>query len=1072
MKIKVNPKIIQDMCGTVSFKRGDSFYRANKVVIDHISSNYCEATVTGVEDFRVVIDADESGAIRTSCTCPKLASVKNDCQHVAAVLVALYEGQRQKLNTPERPVSHNPNENPLTENLFTLFNDKIIRSSGRERHFENRQLLHAEFTCKLVTSKSGQHMLGIGFSINSIYVKQIRPFLMQLREGKPTIISPVFTFDPSHHCFSQEIDAIMQQLVKIVVDEHSLADTKKGEDDELFFEELLNVSSSSWERILPFLRNAPLVKLEYEGNQYDGLHIVEELPPLQFQFKEGETKDSFKLEIYGLNPLIILDAYSSVLSYGKIIKLKEEDCKRLLELKQMLKLSGTNQIPISHDQLDFFLEKVVPGLRRLGTVHISQTISEQYMKTPLSAKLYLDRLKNRLLVGLEFHYEQIVINPLEGREPQIGTLLIRDLVKEEAILKLMEEGSFAQTEGGYFLQNEELEYEFLYNILPKLQKLAHIYATTAVRNRIFRGESHPQIRVKVKKERTNWLEFKFEMDGISEQQIRDILTALAEKRKYYRLRDGALLSLETREFAEIQRFLMANPIQYEDLESGLNVPIVRGLRLLESVDENHAFTFEESFRGLMEQLRNPGSLQFHIPERVAPLLRDYQKQGYGWMKTLARFGFGGILADDMGLGKTLQSITFILSVLPEIRMKKQPVLIVCPSSLTYNWLNEFMKFAPDVQAVVMDGDKAERMLLHKSITEMDVAITSYPLLRRDIKRYEKISFHTVVFDEAQAFKNPITQTARAVKRVQADHRFALTGTPIENSLEELWSIFHVVFPELFLELKEYSHLSRKTIAKRIRPFLLRRLKEDVLAELPEKFEVIESMELLPEQKRLYAAYLAKLRHDTLKHLDKDTLRKNKIRILAGLTRLRQICCHPALFVEGYQGSSAKFEQLMQLLDESKRTGRRVLIFSQFTKMLNLIGRELAIKGLPFFYLDGGTPSEERLELTNRFNEGERDVFLISLKAGGTGLNLTGADTVIHYDLWWNPAVEEQATDRAHRIGQTKVVQVIKLIARGTVEEKMHELQQKKRDLIDEMIKPNGDGFTSLTDEEIRELLQG
>lgn len=1072
MNIKVNPKIIQDMCGTVSFKRGDSFYRANKVVIEQMSPSHCEATVRGVEDFRVVIDADEGEEIRTSCTCPKLASVKNDCQHVAAVLIALNEYQRQGMKASSGQMSEHPSGNSLAENLFTLFNEQIIRSSGKEPHFEDRQLLHAEFICQLVTNNNSNNQLAIQLSINSIRVQHIRSFLMHLRKGKPSSISPAFTYDPSLHCFSQETDAIMHQLIKVVVDEQVKTDTKNDDENEHFFEDKLLILSSTWERLLPFLRNAPFIKLEYGGNRYEGLHIVEELPPLQFHFKEGEEKDSYRLEIYGINQMIVLESYSSVLYNGKIIKLKQEDSKRLSELKQMLQLSGTNQIPISLVQLDFFLEKVVPGLKRLGTVHISRTISEQYMKTPLAAKLYLDRVKNRLLVGLEFHYENIVINPLEGRDPQIGTLLIRDTVKEEAILKLMEKAAFAQTEGGYFLQNEELEYEFLYNILPKLQKLTHIYATTAVRNRIFRGEVRPQIRVKVKKERTNWLEFKFEMDGVSEQQIRAILSALEEKRKYYRLHDGALLSLETREFAEIQRFLMANPIQYEDLESGLNVPIVRGLRLLESVDERVAFTFEESFRGLMEQLRNPVSLEFPVPERVAPILRNYQKQGYRWMKMLAKFGFGGILADDMGLGKTLQSITFILSVVPEIRKKKQPVLIVCPSALTYNWLNEFMKFVPDVQAVVIDGDKAERMLLQKSMPEMDVAITSYPLLRRDIKRYEKMSFHTVIFDEAQAFKNPITQTARAVKRIQADHRFALTGTPVENSIEELWSIFHVVFPELFLELKEYSHLSRKTIAKRIRPFLLRRLKEDVLGELPEKFEVIESMELLPEQKRLYAAYLAKLRHDTLKHLDKDTLRKNRIRILAGLTRLRQICCHPALFVEGYQGSSAKFEQLMQILDESKRTGRRVLIFSQFTKMLNLIGRELAIKGMPFFYLDGGTPSEERLKLTNRFNEGERDIFLISLKAGGTGLNLTGADTVILYDLWWNPAVEEQATDRAHRIGQTKVVQVIKLVARGTVEEKMHELQQKKRELIDEIIKSSGEGFASLTDEEIHELLQG
>ena len=370
--------------------------------------------------------------------------------------------------------------------------------------------------------------------------------------------------------------------------------------------------------------------------------------------------------------------------------------------------------------------------------------------------------------------------------------------------------------------------------------------------------------------------------------------------------------------------------------------------------------------------------------------------------------------------------------------------------------------------MIVDGKQKDRSELLKDLSEVDVVITSYMLLRRDIHLYEKLSFHTVFFDEAQAFKNPVTQTAKAVSKIQAEHRFALTGTPVENSIEELWSIFRVVFPELFQGLKEYSNLTRKTIARRVRPFLLRRLKEDVLAELPGKIESVDSAELLPEQKKLYAAYLAKLRHKTLKNLDKDTIRKNRIKILSGLTRLRQICCHPALFVDGYQGSSAKFEQLLQIIEESKLAGRRVLIFSQFTKMLGIIGREFTNQGIPFFYLDGQTPSEERVETCNRYNAGERDFFLISLKAGGTGLNLTGADTVILYDLWWNPAVEEQAADRAHRMGQKNTVQVIKLISRGTIEEKMNELQEKKRNMIEEIIEERA--TTALTEEDIREIL--
>lgn len=1059
------------MCGTVSFKRGDSFYRANKVIFESYSSDSCEATVRGMEDFHVMIKNNVDSGLRTSCSCPTLASVKSNCQHIAAVLLAIYEHQRQGTtpSVPRESAFDSSTNQMLAEGLLTLFNDQPIRSSGHQSHFENRQVLDAEFTCKPVNIGKGHYLFGIEVKIGPTKVQHIRKFLEQVNVGKPSVLSISFTYDPSLHCFQKEAAAVVGQLIQVIHDENVYMDGRVDQADYSISDHMLLIPPSSWGRLLSVLSNAPFVRLEYDGNMFDGLHISAELLPLQFSFAERAGK-GYQLKINGLNRMIVLDAYHSVLSGGKLFTLKEEDCKRLSDLKQMLDLSGTNRIPIHEEKIDFFLEKVVPGLRKLGTVHIAGEITDQLLKTPLIAKLYLDRVKNRLLAGLEFHYEQIMINPLESREPRVGTMLIRDLEKEDAILQLMEDSSFGKTEGGYFLHNEELEYEFLYHVVPKLQKLVHIYATTAVKNRINKGNAPPQIRVKVKKERTNWLEFKFEIDGIPEKQIRDILRALEEKRKYYRLRNGSILSLETRDFEEIQRFLQALPVQNEDLESGLNVPIVRGLRLLEAVDEGHVFTFEESFRQFLEHIRNPGSLEFEVPKSVEPILRDYQKIGYQWMKSLASYGFGGILADDMGLGKTLQSITFILSALLDIRKKRQPALIVCPSSLTYNWLSEFMKFAPNVQAVIVDGNKAERGKIWKGVTNIDVVITSYPLLRRDIKLYENKSFHTVFFDEAQSFKNPVTLTARVVKKIQATHRFALTGTPVENSLEELWSIFHVVFPELFQGLKEYSNLSRETIARRIRPFLLRRLKEDVLAELPEKIETVDSVELLPEQKKLYAAYLAKLRHDTLKHLDKDTLRKNRIRILAGLTRLRQICCHPALFVDNYKGSSAKFEQLMQIVEESKLSGRRVLIFSQFTRMLKLIGSELVVQGLPFFYLDGQTPSEERLELTNRFNDGERNLFLISLKAGGTGLNLTGADTVILYDLWWNPAVEEQAADRAHRIGQTKIVQVIKLVARGTIEEKMNELQEKKRELIESILDTGEQALSALSEEDIREIL--
>jgi SNF2 family DNA or RNA helicase len=1060
LNIILNEKKIKEMCGTVSFKRGDSFYHANKVKFNHFSPDFCEATVIGSEDFHVTIQCDEKGSILSKCSCPKLASYNKDCQHIAAVLIAVF--QHQKKGTIPTEQTQDTNRS-LTTGFLTLFNEHSVPFTGRLNHFETRTEVAVVFICKPISVGTNQ-LLGIELEIASKEVQQIRNFLVNVKEGISTILSASFTFDPGRFCFEKESDRVMRELIRIIQDEKVYNDPLPAHSD---IKQLI-IPPTAWKRIFPLLKDAPFVKLKVNGETFDSLSFSEERLPLEFEFFKEENR--YTLKVNGLNRMVVLDLYHMVLTEGKIVSLESEDTGRLLELNHMIEQVGTNRIPIHPEQVDFFIEKVVPGLKKLGDLKIDDKISNQLVKTPLIAKLYLDRVNNKLLAGLEFCYENIVFNPLENRQPQERTLLIRDVKKEAAILKLMEDSSFAKTEEGYFLHNEELEYEFLYHVVPELQRLVQIYATIAVKNRIFRGPAFPSIRVKLKKERTNWLEFKFELKGISDSEIRDVLDALEEKRKYYRLRDGSLLSLEQRDFEEIKRFLQAVPSQYEDLEKGLNLPIVQGLRLLDLGDEQKVFTFEESFRKFLENLSNPKKEEFPIPKSLEMVLRDYQKQGYQWMKTLASYGFGGILADDMGIGKTLQSITFIVSVLSVLRDKETPILIVCPSSLTYNWLFELKKFAPEIRAVVIDGNKQNRSKIQNKALKQDVVISSYPLLRSDVKWYEKQSFHTVFFDEAQAFKNPLSKTAKAVKKITAENRFALTGTPVENSAEELWSIFHVVFPELFQGLKEYSHLSRKTIARRIRPFMLRRMKEDVLKELPEKIESLESVELLADQKKLYAAYLAKLRHDTLKHLNKDTIRKNRIKILAGLTRLRQICCHPGLFVDGYKGTSAKFEQLMQLLEEAKLSRRRVIIFSQFTKMLEIIGRELAFQGRGFFYLDGQTPSVDRVDICHRFNEGERDLFLISLKAGGTGLNLTGADTVILYDIWWNPAVEEQAADRAYRIGQKKNVQVIKLVARGTIEEKMNELQEKKRNLIEEIIDSSENTSTMLTEEDIREIL--
>lgn len=1063
MNLKLNRKIIEERCGELSYKSGNSFYRANKVEIETNTSNICKAIVLGKEAFYVEIERKASGGFNTSCSCPKLASYALECQHVASVLIAINELQHVTNGSDSSP--------KLSNGLLEIFDQSTSRTSGQQLHFENRKVIDVTFICKPIKLDEKNYLFTVELKLNTDDVLDITTFLTHLLEGRPYKVSSTFKFDLHKHCFNQEDDSVIQLLIQIMLDERLYKDRLSSKPNNKLGKQQILIPASGWEKLLPLLINVPEIIIHYKSAIYHGIKLTSEQLPLVFELTET-VEEGYQLTVSGLENMIVFLSYKMIFFDGKFVKINQQHMKQLVELKRMLDGSNTNEIAIPKQQVNFFLEKVVPGLKGLGQVNITKELQQKVTPVPLIAKIYLDRVKNRLLAGLEFHYENNVINPLENSEPTIHTMFIRDEEKEEAILRIMEDSLFATTESGYVLYNEELEYDFLYYKFPELQRLAQVYTTTAIRNRIVTSNSFPKIRVKFKRERTNWLEFKFEMDGIPDDEIRDLLEALEEKRKYYRLQDGGLLALNTREFDEIQRFLQGLPPQRTgDLMDGLTLPIEKYMEILDSVESSNTFLVEDSFRHFLKTIVNPENKAFDVPKSLAPILRDYQVDGFQWLKTLASYGFGGILADDMGLGKTIQSITFILSELTSIRGQKQPVLIICPSSVTYNWLNELSEFGSELKVAVIDGNRNKRLKQLKILTEMDVIITSYPILRQDVQHFEKYVFHTVFFDEAQAFKNPITQTARSVKRIQAHHKFALTGTPVENTIEELWAIFHVIFPDLFLGLKEYSMLSRKTIARRARPFLLRRLKTTVLKELPKKTETLESTELVSEQKKLYTAYLAKLRHDTLKHLDKETFRKNKIRILAGLTRLRQICCHPSLFIDDYNGTSAKFEQLLTMIEEIKQSGRRVLIFSQFTKMLDLIGRELTKREHAFFYLDGKTPAEERLNICNYFNDGVRDIFLISMKAGGQGLNLTGADTVIFYDSWWNPAVEEQAADRAYRFGQTRDVQVIKLVAKGTIEEKMHELQDKKRNLIGEIIDPEEQISSIITEEDIRDILK-
>ena len=468
-----------------------------------------------------------------------------------------------------------------------------------------------------------------------------------------------------------------------------------------------------------------------------------------------------------------------------------------------------------------------------------------------------------------------------------------------------------------------------------------------------------------------------------------------------------------------------------------------------------------------------------LPKSTIGTLREYQLKGYSWLWFLYKYGLNGILADDMGLGKTLQTLTLLQKA--KEKDGKEPALVVCPTSVVFNWENEIEKFAPNLKFLTLSG--TERKSNFKNIPKFDVIITSYALIRRDIDQLKKFDFRYVILDESQNIKNAQSQTSKAVKMLKAKHKLALSGTPIENRLEELWSVFDFLMPGFLFDSNEFNNRyvypivekEDKQVERRLKsqifPFILRRMKRDVAKDLPDKIEAVAYCELTPDQKDLYLQVLDSTKEELFKSIETVGLEKSRMSIFSALLRLRQICCHPRLYdKEGKLGinESGKFEHLQSMLEEIISEGHRILLFSQFVGMLDIIKLWLENKGIKHEYLSGAT--KDRQEVVERFNTDPTiPIFLVSLKAGGTGLNLTGADYVIHYDPWWNPAVEDQATDRAYRIGQTKKVFVYRLITKGTVEEKIQRLKSKKRSLVDSVISVDRNIAKTLTYQDIKDI---
>jgi len=1079
---EVQPILLADIrkwCGEDIYRKGQTYFKQNRVlrVERDPDSRLFDAVVSGTKRYKVHVELYEDGEFpEAECDCPYYESTDTPCKHIAAVLLRLHEMQGGSVSDDSVPIITNEHVY-LARNMISLFDRTPAAVEDHGSYMLGQpETVNVEYTITASTSQRKPSLtIEVKLGTKRLYIIQkIKQLLGHLESGTPFEIAKLFTLDPASHSFSQTDRAIMDQLIEIARNETAYRESHlmyafSGYSSN---ERSLFIPPYAWERLLPQLLLAD-VQFVHGGQTYGDLKEAQGGLPLAFRFSQP-SQDVYRIRLDGMQQLTVLDSYQICLEGNRVYRLDAAACKQVAELRNLFSRNSEHEVLISPAYLEMFLARVVPGLKRIGPVTFDEDVQSRIVTAPLDAKLYLDRDGQRLLARLTFVYGDVQLDPLAaargGGLERTDRILMRDGEKESRVMGLIEQIPFRYDGKTMHLDDEEEIYHFLFHTLPQLHKWTEVYATPEIESMLEAPPRPPKLSVELDPG-TDWLEVRFDMEGIDEDEIRELLRHLVEKKKYYRMPTGAYVSLEEEGYASIGRILDEMGVKHGELNTGrMQLSVARGLRFLDADDPSHSVKFGHRFREMLDNMRSPDRSDFPIPEALAPVLRDYQKYGFQWMKTLAHYRFGGILADDMGLGKTLQSIAFLVSELPDIRQSVQPALIVCPASLTFNWWNELHKFAPEVRAVVMEGDKESRVSVLGELSEVDVLITSYPLLRRDAEEIAGQTFSVLILDEAQAIKNHATLTAHSVKDIRAKHRFALTGTPVENRLEELWSIFDAVFPELFWNRSRFAQLSQEQVAKKIRPFLLRRLKADVLKELPDKIETVQASELLPEQKKLYVAYLARLQADALQRIREDGFQKSRMHILAGMTRLRQLCCHPAMFVEGYDGESAKLDQLMEIVEECRDAGKRMLIFSQFTEMLGIIRSELEHRDVRFFYLDGQTPGRDRVEMCARFNGGEGELFLISLRAGGTGLNLTGADTVLLFDLWWNPAVEQQAADRAHRIGQKNVVQVIRLVTQGTIEEKMYELQQRKRDLIDAVVHPGEEALSALGEDDIRELL--
>ncbi len=1012
---------------------GVALYETGNIEIIKEKGNRLYTRVAG-EDLRYSLEDD-----LVFCACDFFQK-RGYCVHLAALEHYLKNDEEGQVILQALEKGHEEQEEVETKVSFGGSFLERIQPQKREKIYT----LSAQGQVEAGTNRLLWTLrIGLVDSQKYYVIRDIPLFLKVLAHRKPYMIGKHYENDLSWDAFDTASQEVLTFLCGLI---------EEGLSQDLFFPNQgrhLFFPLTFFEQGVELLMNLEDFHFEHQITSYENLLFHDLDPDAElFSFSVQEYPDYFEMEISESERVNVFYGGAVLFHKGNLYLLNPKQISLLKELKELPQEErGRKCLQFDNSDRDR-LAACLPLFGQLGTV----SAPERLQIRSFSPIFYFDREDDgRIRLDIEFDYGDLKVTSQQQLEQLPFS---SDAVLENQLFQVCLGAGFeADFQSWRQALKPEAVYSFFHHTIPAFEKLGQVFLSDEM-NQLYSAQA-PQVQIESK---GGLLEIQFDFQGIAQEEIDQALKALTSNQDFYISCSDQVYFFDE-ETKQIRQNLQELGVELKDGSFQARKSLAYSLsQLFEGRDR---ISFSEEFQHLAHDLTHPED--FPLGDiQVQASLRDYQEKGVRWLQMLHHYGFGGILADDMGLGKTLQTIAFLTSQVTE----DSRVLILAPSGLIYNWADEFRKFAPQLDLAVVHGLKANREAILSE--NHQIYVTSYATFRQDSELYQEMAFDFLFLDEAQVMKNAQTKIAQSLRQFVVPAVFALSGTPIENHLGELWSIFQIVLPGLLPSKKEFMKLPADRVAQFIKPFVMRRKKEEVLTELPDLIEVVYKNELEDQQKAIYLAQLQQMRERLAQVTDQE-FQRSRVEILSGLMRLRQICDTPALFMDDYQGASGKLDSLRDLLLQVADGGHRVLIFSQFKGMLEKIEQELPDLGLTSFKITGSTPAHDRQEMTKAFNQGERDAFLISLKAGGVGLNLTGADTVILVDLWWNPAVEAQAIGRAHRMGQEQMVEVYRLITKGTIEEKIQELQEQKKHLVSQVL-DGTESRASLSLAEIREIL--